>query len=222
MSAFLSYIKRDDTKKKMKCFFSCLKYLGYYIIALMIGSIIAPETVVTSALIGNLLVLIYLHWYYKTKGEKFLVQFQFFNFDLKKLGITLLSGALFTLVVQGIPLLFPKGIREMLLDQDVSCYMEQDRFVTFLGLVLAGPIVEELLFRILILKKLKEAMDVREAVLVQAAMFGVLHFNIITGLMTFVAGIFYGYLNEKLDSKMPSVCIHIFNNALAFFSVLYV
>lgn len=222
MNQILAYLKEETTKKKWKAVGSCLCYLLYYMLALMLGELIVPESKLTSGLLGNLFVILYLRWSYKKKDKKLLTEFHWKNFNGKKLLFTIILGGGFTLFIQLLQYLVPASWRDAMTQQNFSAYIGQDKIITFGVLVILSPIVEELFFRIYFMKKLGEAMDFKEAAIVQAAIFGILHFHPILSVMAFLTGLFYAWINEKMDAALSSTIIHILNNALAFFTVLNV
>ena len=82
----------------------------------------------------------------------------------------------------------------------------------FTTLVLA-PIVEETIFRGLILKYLQRAgAAFLVANLIQAACFGIYHGNIAQGIYTFVSGLFFGYVAWRYDSLIPGMFMHFLFN----------
>lgn len=75
-------------------------------------------------------------------------------------------------------------------------------------------IFEEIAFRGLILARLQRVMSAPQALLVNAVMFAVLHFNII-GFVIFLAPLAYlnGWLTLRTRSLLPAIVIHFLHNA---------
>lgn len=88
--------------------------------------------------------------------------------------------------------------------------------VFFLISVCPG-IVEELAFRGVIYTKLKETFAIREAMIIQAACFSILHLLPTIFISHFVMGFFLGWVREKTGSLYLSIFFHIGWNA----SVVY-
>lgn len=80
---------------------------------------------------------------------------------------------------------------------------------------LLGPIVEELAFRGLSFRYLRGAFGFWTANIIQAAMFGFFHMNLIQGIYTFVVGLVLGYLAEKSGNITVCIIFHIFFNTIA-------
>ncbi|MCL2814776.1 MAG: CPBP family intramembrane metalloprotease [Oscillospiraceae bacterium] len=83
-------------------------------------------------------------------------------------------------------------------------------FCTF---ALAAPVLEEIIFRGVVQKRLVKMMNWHAAVILQAFIFGVIHFNLIQGAYAFVLGIFIGYIYYFYDSIWFACAIHISFNA---------
>ena len=84
------------------------------------------------------------------------------------------------------------------------------------ALVLVGPIVEELVFREGIIKAMYRLNYHRwQAILVSAAVFGIIHFNPIQIPFAFVMGLILATIYAKTRNIVASSIIHIINNAAA-------
>lgn len=89
-----------------------------------------------------------------------------------------------------------------------------------LQLVVLGvltPVLEELLFRGIIYKRLKTYCDVTIAAYIAAIIFGIAHFNLIQGLYAFVLGIVLTYLYEKSGSLVTAISMHCAANMATVF-----
>lgn len=92
---------------------------------------------------------------------------------------------------------------------------------TFLGLIsigVLGPIAEELLFRGAVLGSLLEWRPIRSmpwmAILLSAALFGLVHMNPAQMPVAIAIGLLYGWLVYRTGSLLPGIIGHIFNNSL--------
>lgn len=83
--------------------------------------------------------------------------------------------------------------------------------------VLFGPINEELLFRGVSLSHLCRAMPFWIANVIQAALFGIFHLNMLQGIYAFLLGLFFGYIRHVSKSIYPSMLLHIIYNFFACF-----
>ena len=89
-----------------------------------------------------------------------------------------------------------------------------NNIVYVLYVVLLGPITEELIFRGAFMKCLNFA-GRNFAIFFSAFLFALFHGNIMQGIIAFLLGIFFGYLDMKTGSLIPSVILHITNNLIA-------
>ena len=81
-----------------------------------------------------------------------------------------------------------------------------------IGIVLAPAVAEELLFRGIVLGKLKKVMPAWAAVLLSALLFGLVHGNLLWICYTFVMGVLVALIDLKYESILPGMIMHfIFN-----------
>lgn len=90
-------------------------------------------------------------------------------------------------------------------------------WVTILTVAVIAPIGEELLFRGLIQSYSKEYLSTVWAIILQAAVFGVYHGNVIQGVYAFLLGMLLGLIAHRFESILPSIVFHIAINACVFF-----
>jgi hypothetical protein len=89
--------------------------------------------------------------------------------------------------------------------------------ITYLtGAVLVGPIVEELIFRGVILNgMLDNYKSSRKALLLSALIFGLSHVKIIQAIPAFFWGLVFGYFFYRTKSILLCIALHIIANAVA-------
>jgi len=116
--------------------------------------------------------------------------------------------------------IFPASAKLSYIEQ----FMKIDSFATaayliILALILA-PLIEEMIFRGFLLKVFERSFrDITKAVLFNALLFAIFHFNPWWFVQIFVIGIFMGYLAWKMDSIALSFFLHFCINAM---SLLYI
>jgi membrane protease YdiL (CAAX protease family) len=76
-----------------------------------------------------------------------------------------------------------------------------------------GPIFEEILFRGLVFGEMRKISKVWVALLIQALLFGVIHFNVVQGIYAFLAGLLLGYIYYRSNSIVAPMIMHISINA---------
>jgi len=83
-------------------------------------------------------------------------------------------------------------------------------------LAIFSPLVEECIFRGGILGNfIKEGMDKWWAIIISAAIFGAIHFDLYKFLTCFVFGIVTGWIYTRTKSLVPSMILHIMNNSMS-------
>ena len=78
--------------------------------------------------------------------------------------------------------------------------------------VLAAPVLEELLMRGVLYQRMRDVMGVKAAILFSAALFGVLHGNLVQGVYAFLLGMYFAWLMERFQSIWVPVMGHMAAN----------
>lgn len=123
-------------------------------------------------------------------------------------GIVLTACA--SLVVEPLIALFPAKYLEQLND------LIGRGGWTILSTVVAAPILEEMFFRGLLLERLSRSWSALAAVVVSAAVFGIIHLNPPQSLNAFVIAVVMGFIYLQTRSLVPVIVIHAINNGLAY------
>ena len=84
--------------------------------------------------------------------------------------------------------------------------------ITLVLFAVAVPIVEELLFRGLILDSFSETYGVWTSIFISSTMFALLHVGALGILNAFWAGMIYGFLRIRTNSLWPGIILHSFWN----------
>lgn len=77
-----------------------------------------------------------------------------------------------------------------------------------------GPLLEETLFRGMILQSLRPWGD-KLAIIVSAVLFGLAHLNFFQGIPAVLIGLLFGFVTVKTGSVVPSSLLHILYNSLS-------
>ncbi|MFA6308453.1 MAG: CPBP family intramembrane glutamic endopeptidase [Clostridia bacterium] len=85
-------------------------------------------------------------------------------------------------------------------------------FIAILGIGILAPIIEEVIFRGLILTELKKITAIPAAIIIQGMLFGIYHGNLQQAIYASVLGIVLGYVCVKTGSLFCSILVHIFFN----------
>ena len=97
----------------------------------------------------------------------------------------------------------------------MSGIMNSSFILQVIAVGIVAPIVEEFLMRGVILNRLLGYMRVIPALLIQAAMFGILHMNLLQGVYAGVLGLLMGYIYIKYGSLLMTILFHITLNTLS-------
>lgn len=144
----------------------------------------------------------------RKKELSFDIKNYFKNIDKKKLNYPILLGFL-------APLGIGRFISLLPIDGILGNYKSVQQitnnsplYLQFVVLGLLTPVLEELLFRGLIYKRLKLYCDVSVAAYISAIIFGFAHFNLIQGLYAFILGIILSYIYERNTSLVDTCIMH--------------
>ncbi len=92
---------------------------------------------------------------------------------------------------------------------------QQQGIFSFLTIVVAAPVLEEFIFRGIILDGLLRRYSPAKAILVSAFLFGLFHFNPWQFCGAFLIGIFSGWIYYRSRNLLPCILIHFTNNLFA-------
>ena len=110
---------------------------------------------------------------------------------------------------------FPESAWEIY-NETVGSMLAPNTGIAFLAVVLMAPIVEELLCRAILIGQFSKFMPKWVAVIVSAAIFGVIHGNLIQGTYAFVCGLLLGAIYLRFRSVTASILFHMGFNASSF------
>ncbi|AZQ60880.1 CPBP family intramembrane metalloprotease [Flammeovirga pectinis] len=153
----------------------------------------------------------------------------------KKTGITSFNFKLDYLVI--VPVLFfvTLGLQLGLIGPITDLIPMPEEFVTFfkelmgdkdiynfLTVVIAAPILEELIFRGLILDGFLKRYSPTKAILFSSMFFGIIHFNPWQFVAAMILGCFIGWVYLKTKSVSYGIIIHMINNGCAFAIMMFI
>lgn len=97
--------------------------------------------------------------------------------------------------------------------QETSRLVYQSPFlVQMLGLGILVPVAEELVYRGLLFKRMRQNMPFKTAMIFSALIFGVIHGNLVQFIYAGVLGLALAYLYEKTNSLKAPVILHVAMN----------
>lgn len=119
-----------------------------------------------------------------------------------------------TFLLTGLAVVIPQAFSSY--NHVMNQLTDKDIWLTVLYVLLIGPISEELIFRGAILDRFYLAFPFIAANLLQAALFGIYHMNIVQGLYAFLLGFLLGMIRYVTGSILASMMAHILFNATSY------
>jgi membrane protease YdiL (CAAX protease family) len=86
----------------------------------------------------------------------------------------------------------------------------------YITIGICAPILEELIFRGIILRGLLNRYHPKKAIIWSAVIFGIAHLNPWQFIAAFSIGLFMGWVYYRTKSIFPGIFIHWFNNSISF------
>jgi membrane protease YdiL (CAAX protease family) len=112
-------------------------------------------------------------------------------------------------IISQIPM--PDFIQKIFLDDGSSTGV-----YSFIAIVIAAPILEELLFRGIVLNGLLKSYSPIKSIIISSLLFGLVHLNPWQGIGAFILGSLAGWVYFKTNKLTLPIIIHMTNNFLAF------
>lgn len=88
-------------------------------------------------------------------------------------------------------------------------------FMQILGVGIVIPIAEELVFRGMVYRRLRESCAVMKALLISSLIFAVFHGNVVQGIYAFILGFLMAWVYERYQTLKASITFHIAANLSA-------
>ncbi|MEC3879438.1 CPBP family intramembrane glutamic endopeptidase [Parapedobacter sp. 10938] len=140
-----------------------------------------------------------------------------YNFSLssiKVMGLVLLATVglqtgITSPIVNLIPM--PEFVQKIFLE-----FADQKGIYAFLAIVIAAPIIEELIFRGIILEGLLQRYSPVKSIILSSILFGIVHLNPWQFVSALVIGLFSGWVYYRTRKLSLSILIHLANNLFAF------
>lgn len=98
---------------------------------------------------------------------------------------------------------------------------ERKGMFSFIAIVVAAPIFEELIFRGIILDGLLRKYSPVKSIIISSLMFGLVHLNPWQFISAFILGLFSGWVYYKTGKLTLSVIVHLVNNLIAFVGMYF-
>jgi membrane protease YdiL (CAAX protease family) len=126
--------------------------------------------------------------------------------------LILLTGMALMVLIEPLEAIMPK------LDYFIEQYSQMMRpdVLSFLSVVIAAPLLEEMFFRGILLEGFLHNYSPKKAILLSALIFGGVHINPMQVPGAFLIGLFLGWVYWKTRTLLPVILIHFINNLISF------
>jgi len=162
--------------------------------------------------IGILCILVFGIWFFLLYGRKSKIRI-YEALSMKNLILLLLLGIVIQIMLSfSLTLILPFFKDATMKYEETMSMLFSDNWLMVIYTVILAPFGEEMIFRGLTFGYAKKVMPIMAANIVQAALFGIYHLNLIQGIYAFVMGLIFGYIMIKLQSIWAVVILHIVVN----------
>lgn len=170
------------------------------------------------ALISGLLTLFILWLVFLIRRKKIFQEVGLHKFNKRKvLPLILLGGATAFFVSCVLSLLpLPESLMESYMESSQGL-LSGSLAVMILSTVIVAPIVEEVVFRGLILSRLKKSMNVWVAIVISSLLFALMHGQLLWSTYTFFLGMLLVIIAERLNTIGASIILHMAFNLVGVF-----
>ena len=93
---------------------------------------------------------------------------------------------------------------------------------SYIMIVIAAPILEELIFRGIILDGLLRKYSPIKSIIISSVLFGIMHLNPWQFVAAFIIGLFTGWIYYRTQKLTLTIWIHMVNNLFAFISMYFI
>ena len=131
---------------------------------------------------------------------------------LVAIAVIAIQAGLSTPISSLIPM--PEFMKEIFIE-----FASQKGIFSFMSIVIAAPILEELIFRGIILDGLLRKYSPVKSILISSLLFGIIHLNPWQFVGAMIIGIFMGWVYYKTGKLILTIIIHFTNNLAAFLSM---
>ncbi len=223
-----TYYKQIENKRTFPKFTHFIGVIAFYILFSIPFSIIAaqfpPHLKTFGMLLGYIFPMLLTIWAVRKTFDKRGTQFFTFK-HINLLPLIIVGAFAFLIIGEATVLLLPEptGIFKDLFDQleNAMKTLFSDKISGYIMIAVAAPILEEILFRGVILRALLKKYSPWKAILISALVFGVFHMNPWQFLYATVLGLYLGYIYWKTRSLFYPILIHWLLNSTAFIAGQY-
>lgn len=130
------------------------------------------------------------------------------------IGVVAIQVGVITPIVSLIPM--PEFTKKMFIE-----FGSRKGIFSAIAIIIAAPILEELVFRGIILDGFLKRYSPAKSILTSSMLFGFIHLNPWQFITAFIIGIFSGWVYYKTRKLTASIAIHFVNNSAAFTAIYF-
>lgn len=112
------------------------------------------------------------------------------------------------------PELFERYFKDLYVQQYIEKLLEKNYFLAITTIAILPGILEEFLFRGIILQNFLKVMKPAEAIILTSLLFSVVHMEVVRIFYTFLLGLTLAYTAYKYNSIKYPMILHIVNNLI--------
>jgi hypothetical protein len=215
-----------NDKMKANYYPNIWQSLGIVVIAILLMLIFSPINVLLNNVVAN--EISFLTYYLLTFGGTLIIAHTLrmrktnnktYDFSLSSIKLmALVSISMIGLqlglsvpIVNSLPI--PDFMKEI-----IEQFVNQKGVFSFLAIVIAAPVIEELIFRGIILEGLLKKYSPTKSILISSILFGIVHLNPWQFISALILGSFSGWVYYRTKKLTLSILIHSVNNLIGFIS----
>lgn len=210
----------------MKILQILIKYIGIYFLCNitinMLGIIFTCTNYALINLLGTFFTLLFFWRIYKFNDENFFESCKFKiiprNYIILLIFIAILLSYILTTIID----IFSHtqfGFQYHRKFENIK--LNYTGILWAINICFIGPIFEEILFRGIILNKIKKYMNISLAIIIQATIFALLHMNILQSIDSIIFAIILGIVYVYTESIISTIIVHTIVNIIGNYSLLH-
>lgn len=134
---------------------------------------------------------------------------------LVSISIVAIQTGIVSPIVNSIPM--PEFMQKIFLE-----FAGQNGVCSFIAIVIAAPVIEELIFRGIILHGLLQRYSPIKSIIISSVLFGIVHLNPWQFISALIIGAFSGWVYYRTSKLTLSIIIHSINNLFAFIGMYFI
>ena len=120
-----------------------------------------------------------------------------------------------TVGMQGLMILIQLAAPQSIWQEMAALIFDSNILLQVLAVGIAAPIAEEVIFRGLIFKRMRERYNRWPSIIISSVIFGLIHGNLIQFIYAFILGVLMAYTYEKFGSIWAPIIFHVIANMLS-------